>query len=399
MGEKKQVSITREYFGPLYPYIADDDITDVDYDGRRLWVTDCRNHRYPIEEEVLSREFVEEFTKRVANTVSKPFHKQSPVLEAETDTLRITVVHESVAMSGRAICIRKSPPFVRLTLEKMLEEGYCDRRTHDLIRDCVLGKMNLVFCGEPGVGKTECAKYFSRFIPKDQRVITIEDNPEWHYEAIAPGSDCVSLRISPVMDYTKAIKTCLRLNPKWMMVSEVRSKEVCYLMEGFSTGVRGMTTLHTDDIRKLPDRMINMAGGEVSPERMENDVYSFIDCGILIRQGMRKDPQGGYKLRRYIDQVGFFTREEGRNCCRLVVDRGEWVETSGEEKWQEEGDGQDEIREEKGRLEPLFPELTMVAEERGEYNALQLQDMEKEFLRKTREGVTYLGKGKEQAIG
>ena len=145
--------------------------------------------------------------------------------------------------------------------------------------------------------------------------------------------------------------------------------------------------------------MINMAGGEVSPERMENDVYSFIDCGILIRQGMRKDPQGGYKLRRYIDQVGFFTREEGRNCCRLVVDQGEWVETSGEEKWQEEGDGQDEIREEKGRLEPLFPELTMVAEERGEYNALQLQDMEKEFLRKTREGVTYLGKGKEQAIG
>ena len=90
MGEKKQVSITREYFGPLYPYIADDDITDVDYDGRRLWVTDCRNHRYPIEEEVLSREFVEEFTKRVANTVSKPFHKQSPVLEAETDKLHKT---------------------------------------------------------------------------------------------------------------------------------------------------------------------------------------------------------------------------------------------------------------------------------------------------------------------
>ena len=186
MGEDKQVSVTREFFGPLYPYIVNDDITDVDFDGRRLWVTDCRNHRYPIEEESLSPEFVEEFTKRVANTVSKPFHKQSPVLEAETDTLRITVVHESVALSGRAICIRKSPPFVRLTLQKMLSEGYCDQRTHDLIRDCVKKKMNLVFCGEPGVGKTECAKYFSQYIPKDQRVITIEDNPEWHYEAIAP---------------------------------------------------------------------------------------------------------------------------------------------------------------------------------------------------------------------
>jgi pilus assembly protein CpaF len=399
MEDKKQVSVTREYFGPLYPYIEDDEITDVDFDGKRLWVTDCSNHRYVVEGEHLGREFVEEFTKRVANTVSKPFHKQSPVLEAETDTLRITIVHESVALSGRAICIRKSPPFVRLTLEKMLQEGYCDQRTHDLIRDCVKAKMNLIFCGEPGVGKTECAKYFSQFIPEDQRVITIEDNPEWHYDQIAPGSDCVSLRISPVMDYTKAIKTCLRLNPKWMMVSEVRSKEVCYLMEGFSTGVRGMTTLHTDDIRKIPDRIINMAGSQISPERMENDVYSFIDCGILIRQGMRKDADGCMKLRRYIDQVGFFSREQGENSCCLIVDRGEWTGEEVPEYVQVKAGAQKTFE----IYQDIAAPFAMVAEEKVEYKAdcktVDLDDMEKEFIRKTKEGVTYLGKGRESVIG
>ena len=48
-----------------------------------------------------------------------------------------------------------------------------------------------------GAGKTECAKFFSQFIPAGERVITIEDNPEWHYSQINPGKDCVELRINP----------------------------------------------------------------------------------------------------------------------------------------------------------------------------------------------------------
>ena len=49
--------------------------------------------------------------------------------------------------------------------------------------------------------------------------------------------------------YAEAIKSSMRLNPKWIMLSEARSKEVKYLLESWSTGVRGMTTLHTDDVR------------------------------------------------------------------------------------------------------------------------------------------------------
>ncbi|MCI7469405.1 MAG: ATPase, T2SS/T4P/T4SS family [Lachnospiraceae bacterium] len=406
--ETAKVTITPEFFGPLYQYIEDDSITDIDFDGRKLWLSNTSNERYSPEVQ-LPADFVNAFAKRVANCVSKQFHKQSPVLEAETDTLRITIVHESAAISGRAICIRKSMPFTRLTREGMTSDGYLSDDMISLLINCVRSKMNMVFCGEPGVGKTECAKFFSQYIPKSQRVITIEDNPEWHYAALNPGSDCVELRINPVMDYTKAIKTCLRLNPKWMMLSEARSKEVVYLMEGFSTGVRGMTTLHTDDVRKVPDRMLNMAGNLRSEGRLENDIYSFIDVAVLIRRKLMTRPDGSSGLMRYVDQIGFFYRKDRDNRCILMLDGGE---KTGEKfpdviqkKFDEAHIGDPYVYEEK---EPAVvrqsasyqktevPQSTgMVAEGRGSYGN-RPEDMDRAFQEKMMKGMTFIGKKRKQ---
>ncbi|MCI6648931.1 MAG: ATPase, T2SS/T4P/T4SS family [Lachnospiraceae bacterium] len=430
--EKEKVEISPEFFGPLYQYISDESITDIDFDGRRLWLSDTRNQRYPSDKQ-LPEEFVNAFTKRVANCVSKQFHKQSPVLEAETDTLRITIVHESAAITGRAICIRKSMPFTRLTREGMVRDGYLSDQMINLLINCVHARMNLVFCGEPGVGKTECAKYFSSYIPVEQRVITIEDNPEWHYSLLNPGADSVELRINPVMDYTKAIKTCLRLNPKWMMLSEARSKEVVYLLEGFSTGVRGMTTLHTDDVRKVPDRMMNMAGNLRSEGRLENDIYSFIDVAVLIRRKLKKRDNGAFELIRYVDQIGFFYRENRENSCVLVLDQGEptdcdfpevikkkFAEAHIDDPYSyEETEKTSETMEDSSDEDVPVKEYVLtrdrnaqaVAESRAQYRdessydseerqaqvAGMLTDMEDEFIKKKRRGMTFVGR-KQKAI-
>lgn len=321
--EKISIEEEKDYFGPLFPYVKDEEITDIDFNGRELWLTDSRNARRLCEDVKLPEDFVDTFTKRVANTVSRPFHKQSPVLEAETDTLRITIVHESVAISGRSFCIRKSLPKVRLNEETMLREKYCSKEMLSFLKNCVKAKLNLVVCGEPGAGKTECAKFFSRFIPENEKVITIEDTPEWHYSKVKPDSDSIELKVNDNMDYTTAIKTCLRLNPKWMFLSEVRSKEVLHLIEGFSTGVRGITTLHTDDVRKVPDRMVNMAGQQRNEGRLENDIYSFIDVAVLVR---RKESREGEKepvIRRFIDQIGLFYRDRKENCFLMIAEDGE----------------------------------------------------------------------------
>ena len=125
-----------DFFGPLYPYIIDDDVTDVDYNGREVWITDSDNCRHVCKDLILSQDFVDQFTGRVANGVSKAFNRQNPVLEAETASLRITIVHESVCLTGRSICIRKSLPYVRLHARQMIAEGYCKEEVLDLLLSC-----------------------------------------------------------------------------------------------------------------------------------------------------------------------------------------------------------------------------------------------------------------------
>ena len=170
---EKGIRMEQAYFGPFWRFLKSPKITDIDYNGSELWITEVENERYPVIEHGITDKFIEQFSHRIANEVSRPFNKKNPLLEAETDTLRVSIVHESVAVSGRSVCIRKSLPKMRLSVESALREEYCQKEVLALLINCVLSKMNMVFCGEPGCGKTECAKFFSQFIPAHERVITI----------------------------------------------------------------------------------------------------------------------------------------------------------------------------------------------------------------------------------
>lgn len=320
MSEIMKFEPTPEQFGGLWKYISDPNVTDVDYNGSKLWITDFKKGRYEVEEE-LSEQFLTSFTHVVSNCVNKQFNNANKVLEADTKELRISIIHDSVAASGISICIRKSPCIVRNNIQGMIREGYCPEEILQLLINCVLAKMNFVFGGEPGGGKTECAKFFMQFIPKEERVITIEDSLEIHYPEINPGADAVELRIGAGFDYTDAIKACLRQNPKWLMLSEARSVEVTSLLEQWSTGVNGFTTIHLDDLRKLPDRIQNMMGSTVDADRMENRIYRYVNVGILIRRVEEADG----RIWRYIDQLCFYTREVQKNCIYMIIKDGEVI--------------------------------------------------------------------------
>ena len=201
---------------------------------------------------------------------------------------------------------------------------YCTKEILAVLVNCVLTKMNFMFCGEPGVGKTESAKFFSQFIPANERVITIEDTLELRYSKTNPGKDCIEMKVNnDTFGYADAIKSSLRLNPKWIMLSEARSKEVRYLLESWSTGIRGITTLHTDDVRNVPDRILNMLETRLDADRMENDIYQALDVGVLIRKRRREDNT----FYRYIDQVCLFLRENRKNKIVMLVQDGELVLT------------------------------------------------------------------------
>lgn len=320
MNERKLFEPTPEQFGVFWKYISDPTVTDIDYNGKNLWITDFEKGKYRADENVTDV-FISEFTNNIANAVNGKYNNANQVLEADTKELRISILHPAIATSGVSICIRKSPALIRNTIESMLEEKYIPEDFIQLLINCVRARMNFVFGGEPGAGKTECAKFFMKFIPDEDRVITIEDSLEIHYSTIKPEADSVEIRVSNTFSYRDAIKACMRQNPTWLMLSEARSTEVTNLIEEWSTGVCGFTTIHLDDLRKLPDRIQNMMNDVNDADRMENRIYEYVNIGVLIK----KREYENEKTHREVDQLCFYTRENGENKCTMLIKDGKVI--------------------------------------------------------------------------
>lgn len=321
-----------EVFGPLKKYVEDEDITDIDFNyNQKVWLTNTKNERWYVNEPLLTEEWIRNFAIQIADHEQVEINPLTPVVETETDELRISVVHDSIATNGTSICIRKTPPKARITEKYAIDTLYCSKEILSLMANCVKAHMNIVFCGEPRAGKTECAKFISTYIPDSERVITIESVKEWRYKELKPEADCVEMRTTENFDYSDAIIASLKQNPKWLMIAETRGNEVKHLVQGFSTGVNGITTLHTDDVRKIPSRMLNMVNDSTIEKRFLKNIYEFVNVGIMIN--FKHNEKG--EIIRYIDQVGFFTTEgvkteadgelkSGR--CIIVVQDGKIVD-------------------------------------------------------------------------
>ena len=121
MGEIMTFEPTEAQFGVFWKYLQRPNVTDVDYNGSELWITDLKIGRYRVKEH-LSDAFISTFTHNISNCVNRQFNNANKVLEADTRELRISIIHEAAAASGTSICIRKSPSMVRMNIERMLEE-------------------------------------------------------------------------------------------------------------------------------------------------------------------------------------------------------------------------------------------------------------------------------------
>lgn len=317
MAENRLV-LQDKHFGVLLPYIKDNNITDINYNGETLWVNDLEKGRYMVEGVDVDISTIEKLATKLANNMSVQFNKYSPFLEAETDMLRISIIHYTVTNTGYSVSIRKTPPERRLNYEKMINEEYCTEELDAFMSNAVKAGCNIVCCGLPGTGKTEYVKYLTKFIPPHEKAITIEDNLEIRYRKINPGKDCVEMKVGDTISYDKSIKLSMRQLPTWVILSEARSTEVLELIKALSTGAHCLTTLHTDDVRKVPERMKNM-----SKDVEDNDIYMFIDLVVLITSEVKAEG----KIKRKIAQVGIVdhSMKDGKNKITMLYQDGSFV--------------------------------------------------------------------------
>ena len=292
-------------FGPFRPLLDDDDITDISYDNNgQIWVRSLTQGSKRVEIEEATPEFVEKLAFQCSNVMGTTFNNAKPFLDAESAELRMNFVHQSIATNGIALVIRKTPAKIRLEKDKLIQEDYFTPAIHDFLIKCVEGHCNIMVAGETGSGKTEFVKYLASHTKHEEKIITIEDTLELHLDKIFPDRDIVSMKTNNVASYSDVLVTCMRQNPKWILLSEVRSAEaVSAVRNSISSGHNILSTIHADKASAIPYRLYSLMETDLDVHQFLTTIYRYIQLGVHIKAFYSK--QYG-KFHRELDEVAEF---------------------------------------------------------------------------------------------
>lgn len=290
-------------FGPLNEYLVVDDITDISYsNGGQLWLKTLSQGLVRVENPNVNNSMMEKLAFQCSNVMGRSFNAAHPFLDAESAELRMNFVHDSIATNGIACVIRKTPAKIRLEKDKIIAEKYITTDVHDFLVQAVLAHCNIIVCGETGSGKTEFVKYLASKTRENEKVITIEDTLELHLDRIFPHRDIVAMKTNNIASYSDVLVTCMRQNPKWILLSEVRSAEaVMAVRNSISSGHYILSTIHADKASSIPNRMYSLLETNQEIDQFLKSIYRYVQLGILVR---------GYQdkvTRKFVREIGEVT--------------------------------------------------------------------------------------------
>ena len=308
-------------FGPFRSLLDNDDITDISYDnGGQIWIRSLTQGSMRVEIEGLTPEFVEKLAFQCSNVMGTTFNNAKPFLDAESAELRMNFVHQSIATNGIALVIRKTPAKIRLEKEKLIQEDYFTPAIHDFLIKCVEGHCNIMVAGETGSGKTEFVKYLASHTKTNEKIITIEDTLELHLDKIFPQRDIVAMKTNNVASYSDVLVTCMRQNPKWILLSEVRSAEaVSAVRNSISSGHNILSTIHADKASAIPYRLYSLMETDLDVHQFLTTIYRYIQLGVHIKAFYSKEYG---KFHRELDEVTeFYVDDENIPRSRIIYQK------------------------------------------------------------------------------
>ena len=299
-------------FGPLQEFLEDDDITDISYsNGGQVWLKTLSKGIYQVNRPDINNVFMEKLAFQCSNVMGTTFNMAHPFLDAESAELRMNFVHESIATNGVACLIRKTPAKIRLNKDKLIDEQYVTAQLHDFLIKCVEGHCNIMVAGETGSGKTELVKYLASKTKEDEKIISIEDTLELHLDKIFPTRDIVAMKTNNIASYTESLVACMRQNPIWILLSEVRSAEaVLAVRNSISSGHHILSTIHADKASSIPMRMYSLLESSQDIDQFLGSIHRYVQIGIYVKGYFSK--RLGRFQREIIEVCEFYIDEDNR---------------------------------------------------------------------------------------
>src|SRR5262249_29788103 len=257
--------------GPLEDLIADESINEIMVNAwDKIYVEQKGVGMVLSGKKFTSNEQVIHVIRRILAPIGRRINEQSPMVDARLkDGSRVNAIIPPLAVSGPSLTIRKFPKF-KLSTDDLMKWGSITRPMAKFFEVAVRERMNICISGGTGSGKTTLLNIVSSFIPKHERIVTVEDVselrlPQDHVvtlEARAPnleGEGAITIR--------DLVKNCLRMRPDRIVIGECRSGEALDMLQAMNTGHDGsLTTLHANSPRDALARletMVLMAGMEL----------------------------------------------------------------------------------------------------------------------------------------
>lgn len=297
---KEKVELRQELFysvrklDVLQELLDDNSVTEIMVNGPDAIFVERNGVLSKWNKSFTSKEKLEDVIQQIVGKCNRVVNESMPIVDARLENgARVNAVIAPVALNGPILTIRRFPD-KPITMEKLISLGSLTEECAVLLKKLVQARYSMIIGGGTGSGKTTFLGALSNYIPKEERIITIEDNAELKLQGIA---NLVRLEAKMAnaeggvsIGIRDLIKSALRMRPDRIVVGEVRGGEAVDMLQALNTGHDGsLSTAHANSSRDMLSRLETMTlmGVELPLEAIRMQIASGVD--ILIHLGRLRD--------------------------------------------------------------------------------------------------------------
>lgn len=277
----------------LQELIDDDSVTEIMVNGVESIFIERAGRLYKWEQSFESREKLLDVIQQIVSKTNRVVNEAVPIVDSRLENgARVNAVLSPIAINGPILTIRRFPDNP-IGIEELLRWDSITKEAAEFLEKLVRAGYNIFISGGTGSGKTTFLNALSNFIPKDERIITIEDSAELQIVGIdnlvrleTRNSNTEGLNAITIRDL---IKSALRMRPSRIIVGEVRGTEAIDMIQSLNTGHSGLSTGHANSAKDMLSRLETMIlmGMDMPLNAVRRQLTSAID--IIVHLGRLRD--------------------------------------------------------------------------------------------------------------
>lgn len=314
---REQTALGRELFNSLrkldllQELIEDEEITEIMINGIERIFIEKNGHITELDKRFGNRRKLEDLIQQIVAESNRLVNESVPIADARLkDGSRVHVILPPVALNGPIVTIRKFPKENR-TMDDLIRIGAIAAEPAELLKRLMTARYNIFVSGGTGSGKTTFLNALSDYIPKDERIVTIEDNAELRISGVPNlvRLEARNANVEGVGEITirDLLKASLRMRPSRIIVGEVRGAEAIDMLQSLNTGHAGASTGHANSPEDVISRLETMVltGLEIPLEAVRRQIASAIDIIVHLERFRDKSR----KVKKIVEILGYSDNE------------------------------------------------------------------------------------------